>query len=320
MTDADVDGSHIRTLLLTFFYRQMPALVKSGFIYIAQPPLYQITRKKRVEYIDDDARLNKILLELGTEEVRLKNLSDNTELSQKQLEEILELLETLHKYADALKRHGGNFAEYVEHRQKKTGDLPKHLIKVRDGNDETVLYFHTEDELEEFGAKNADLKLFGNEEEGDTTTIEKKNGSTRRARHIELHESKAVAELLARLDKKGFSIEHYAGQDKPLFELIEGEGDRATVTPLFSIPEILAGVKEVGRRGLSIKRFKGLGEMNAHELFDTTMNPARRKLLRVDLTDAVEAEEMFTKLMGEEVEPRRQFIEDNALNVRNLDI
>ena len=102
--------------------------------------------------------------------------------------------------------------------------------------------------------------------------------------------------------------------------MIEGEGDRATVTPLFSIPEILAGVKEVGRRGLSIKRFKGLGEMNAHELFDTTMNPARRKLLRVDLTDAVEAEEMFTKLMGEEVEPRRQFIEDNALNVRNLDI
>ena len=143
MTDADVDGSHIRTLLLTFFYRQMPALIKNGFVYIAQPPLYQIARKKRVEYIDDDARLNKILLELGTEEVRLKNLSDNKELSQKQLAEILELLESLDKYASALRRHGGDFAEYVEHRQKKTGDLPRHLVKVREGNDETVHYFHT---------------------------------------------------------------------------------------------------------------------------------------------------------------------------------
>ena len=100
----------------------------------------------------------------------------------------------------------------------------------------------------------------------------------------------------------------------------EGEGERATVKPLFSIPEILAAVKDVGRRGLQIKRFKGLGEMNPKELFETTMDPARRRLLRIDLTDAVEAEEMFTKLMGDEVEPRRQFIEDNALNVRNLDI
>ena len=119
---------------------------------------------------------------------------------------------------------------------------------------------------------------------------------------------------------KGFSIEHYSAQDKPLFEVIEGEGEKQQVKPIFSIPEILSSIKEVGRRGLSIKRFKGLGEMNPKELFETTMNPVRRKLLRIDVTDAIEAEEMFTKLMGEEVEPRRQFIEDNALNVRNLDI
>ena len=115
-------------------------------------------------------------------------------------------------------------------------------------------------------------------------------------------------------------MDHYSAQDKPLFEVIEGEGEKEQVKALFSIPEILGSVKEVGRRGLSIKRFKGLGEMNPKELFETTMNPVRRKLLRVDLTDAIEAEEMFAKLMGEEVEPRRQFIEDNALNVRNLDI
>ncbi len=320
MTDADVDGSHIRTLLLTFFYRQMPELIRRGNVYIAQPPLYQIARKKRVEYVDDDARLNKILIELGTDEVRLRNLSDANELTEKQLAEILELLESLDKYANALRRHGGDFATYVEQRHLKTHELPRHLVKVRDGNDEIVHYFHTEEDLEEFGSKNPDLRLFG-EEESDTILVEKtKNGHTRRARHVELHESKAVADLLAKLAKKGLSVEHYSAQDKPLFELIEGEGDKEQVKPLFSIPEILSSVKEVGRRGLSIKRFKGLGEMNPRELFETTMNPAHRKLLRIDLTDAIEAEEMFTKLMGEEVEPRRQFIEDNALNVRNLDI
>jgi DNA gyrase subunit B len=295
-------------------------LVRRGYVYIAQPPLYQIARKKRVEYVDDDARLNKILIELGTEEVRLRNVADATELTEKQLAEILELLESLDKYANALRRHGGDFATYVERRQAQTHELPRHLVKVRDGNDETIHYFHTEQELEEFGDKNPDLHLFG-EEASDTDLIEKpKNGHSRRARHVELHESKAVAELLAKLAKKGLSVEHYSAQDKPLFEIIEGEGEKEQVKPIFSIPEILSSVKEVGRRGLSIKRFKGLGEMNPKELFETTMNPNRRKLLRIDLTDAVEAEEMFTKLMGEEVEPRRQFIEDNALNVRNLDI
>jgi DNA gyrase subunit B len=320
MTDADVDGSHIRTLLLTFFYRQMPELVKRGFIYIAQPPLYQIARKKRVEYVDDDAALNRILIQIGTEEVRLRNLADNKELSQKQLGEILELLESLDKYARAIRRHGGDFNDYLEHRAPKTGELPRHFVKVRAGNDETPHYFHSEEELAKFSSQNPDLRLFG-QEEGDTEIIEKsKGGPTRRARHVELHESKAITDLLGKLSRKGLSVEHYSAQDKPLFELIEGEGEKLTSKPLFSIAEILQSVLEVGRRGLQIKRFKGLGEMNPGQLFETTMDPARRKLLRVDLTDAVEAEEMFTKLMGDEVEPRRQFIEDNALNVRNLDV
>src|SRR5882672_2252528 len=320
MTDADVDGSHIRTLLLTFFYRQMPELIKQGFVYIAQPPLYQITRKKRVEYVDDDVQLNKILIQLGSEDVRLHNLADDKEFTEKQLAEMLEMLVLLDKYANGLKRHGGDFGVYVDHRDKTTGELPRHLAKVRSGNDESVHYFHTEEELAKFSSDNPDLKLFG-DEEGDTDIIEKtRNGPSRRGRHVELHESKAIAELLVKLSRKGLSVEHYSAQDKPLFELIEGEGERQNTKPLFSIAEILDGVLEVGRRGLQIKRFKGLGEMNASQLFETTMDPAKRKLLRVDLTDAVEAEEMFTKLMGDEVEPRRQFIEDNALNVRNLDI
>jgi DNA gyrase subunit B len=323
MTDADVDGSHIRTLLLTFFYRQMPALIKGGFVYIAQPPLYQISRKKRVEYVEDDAQLNKILIQIATDEVRLRNIADGKEMSQSQLAEILELLESLDKFARAIRRHGGDFSDYIEHRNSQTGELPRHLVKVRSGNDESVHYFHTEEELAKFSSENPDLRLFGNEEEGDTEILEKekvKNGPSRRARHVELHESKAILELLGKLSSKGLAIEHYSAQDKPLFELIEGDGEKQTTKPLFSIAEILDGVLEVGRRGIQIKRFKGLGEMNAAQLFETTMDPAKRKLLRVDLTDAVEAEEMFSRLMGDEVEPRRQFIEDNALNVRNLDI
>src|SRR6266404_976050 len=322
MTDADVDGSHIRTLLLTFFYRQMPELVKRGFMYIAQPPLYQIARKKRVEYVDDDAQLNRILIQLGTDEVRLRNLRDDKELSQKQLGEILELLEALDKYANGLRRKGGDFAVYLEHRDSKTHELPQHLVKIRSGNEETVQYFHSREDLAKFGTENPDLDLgLSGEQESDTSLIEKaKNGSTRRARHEELYESHAIKELLEKLARKGLSVEHYSAQDKPLFELLEGEGEKQQVKPLFSIPEILSSIKEVGRRGLSIKRFKGLGEMNPKELFETTMNPARRKLLRIEVTDMIEAEEMFTRLMGEEVEPRRQFIEDNALNVRNLDV
>ena len=151
--------------------------------------------------------------------------------------------------------------------------------------------------------------------------MEKERGTiSRRARRTELHESKSISEILGNLARKGLDVAHYSGQDRPLFELIEGEGERQQVKPLFSISEILAGVIEVGRRGIQVKRFKGLGKMNPKELFETTMNPEKRKLLRVDLTDAIEAEEMFTKLMGDEVEPRRQFIEDNALNVRNLDV
>src|SRR5207244_6530633 len=138
-----------------------------------------------------------------------------------------------------------------------------------------------------------DLRRFGDEDAEGGAVDKSRNGHSRRARHVELHESKAIAELLDKLARKGFSLEHYSAQDKPLFELIEGEGEKASTTPLFSIPEILSGVKAVGKKGIQIYRFKGLGEMDAKELFETTMNPARRKLLRVELTDAIEAEKLI---------------------------
>ena len=127
---------------------------------------------------------------------------------------------------------------------------------------------------------------------------------------------------MARLQDCGLDPAHFFSVDKPVYELVEGEGDRAVVHPVFSVPDILNTVLEIGRRGIEIKRFKGLGEMNAPELFDTTMDPAKRRLLqvRLDEENSVDADRMFTILMGDVVEPRRQFIEDNALNVRNLDV
>jgi DNA gyrase subunit B len=327
MTDADVDGSHIRTLLLTFFFRQMPDLIRKGFIYIAQPPLFQIKRKKREEYVEGESQLNKMLIKFGSDDVQLKNLSDNKVLTDSALVEVLEMLDSLDKFTRAIARHGGDFGTYLSLRDARTHELPRHLVKVREGNLETVHYFHTDHQLSEFAKENVDLRLFGEEpaEEAEVNgerTASKTNGNVQRRRclHVELHESKAVAELLNKLERKGLSIDQYRAADKPLFELLEGEGESQKKRPLSSIPEILEAVKDVGKRGVQITRFKGLGEMDAKELFTTTMDPVKRRLLRVEVADAVEAEEMFSRLMGDEVEPRRQFIEDNALNVRNLDI
>ena len=333
MTDADVDGSHIRTLLLTFFFRQMTELVRAGKIYIAQPPLYQIKRKKREEYVDDDVQLNKILITLGAEDVRLKNLADNKEITAAQLKDILESLERLAKLSEAMRRHGGDFESFLAKREAKTGKLPNYLVKVRDGNEEMVHYFHDERGVRHFHQENPDLNLFDDDAQqellplgtvaaGTSAAAAKNGGNRRRGKLVELHESATIHKIIAELARKGLKVDHYAASDRPIFELIEGEGDKATSHPLFAIPEILQKILEIGRRGVQIKRFKGLGEMNAKELFNTTMDPNKRKLLKVDLNDdnAVDADKMFTILMGDVVEPRRQFIEDNALNVRNLDV
>jgi len=336
MTDADVDGSHIRTLLLTFFYRQMPDLIRKGHVYIACPPLYLIKRKKREEYVDDDAALNRILITLGSEEVKLKNLADGKVITATQLKDILELLERLAKFSDAIRRHGGDFEAYLGARDSGTGAFPAFMVKVREGNTEWVTYFPGETEVRTFHEENRDLALFDDPtpEPGDVTPEgeaaapvekvapkKKDEGVRRRAKLIELHESVSVHKLVDELNRKGLKVEHFSDSDNPIFELAEGEGDKAITHALFSVPEILGKVIEIGKKGLSIQRFKGLGEMNPKQLYETTMNPDKRKMWRVELNEdnAVEADRMFTILMGDVVEPRRQFIEDNALNAR-LDV
>jgi DNA gyrase subunit B len=343
MTDADVDGSHIRTLLLTFFYRQMPELVKKGHIYIAQPPLYLVTRKKRKDYIQDDAQMDKLLIDLALEEIKLRPFGRQTAFSHADVRSIVELLQRLTKLTDGIRRKGGDFEEYLAKRTSD-GALPEYFVKLREGNQETGHYFMDETEVRQFASENRDLNLFdfSEEEEAASNGVEGEavaaNGSpapeaapagrraaasrvVRRARLYELHESNKIKEVLLELHDHRFDIEHYNEQEQPIFEIIEGEGEKAKTHAIHSIPGILKVISEIGKSGVDIQRFKGLGEMNPSQLYETTMNPETRKMLKVVLNEenALDADKMFTVLMGELVEPRRQFIEDNALNA-NLDV
>lgn len=322
MTDADVDGSHIRTLLLTFFYRKMPKLVEQGHIYIAQPPLFQVKRKKREEYVDDIETLDRILIELGCEDVTLTRLADKKKFQEKALMDILISLQQLDRLSRAITRRGAKFDDYLEARSKKDGKLPKYLTRIREGNEETFKFLMDDKTLAKFTEEQEDGEL----EESDIAETEKEKEkektdlNTRKVKVYEIYEAESISAAIHALEKKGLEMDHFSAQDEPLFNLIEGEGDKAASTPVFSIMQILNHVKEIGKRGVQITRFKGLGEMDAKELFETTMNPEKRQLLKVDLPDAAKADEIFTVLMGDAVDPRRQFIEENALNVRNLDI
>ena len=329
MTDADVDGSHIRTLLLTFFCRQMLELVMRGYVYIAQPPLYKITRRKKEQYVQDDSELSQILIQLGADDVILRSLANGEakEIDSGDLMEILQGLEKLNRYSDIITRNAGDFQEYLGHGEDT--ELPEYLVQVREGNEVFVKYFLDEAALRDFATENEDLDLFEREASEDETSEEeaqqpaaKADGPTRRARLIEIHEARSISKLISKLEEKGVTMAKFSDEDKPLFEIAEGDGENARTHPIFSIPQILDTVIEIGRRGMQIQRFKGLGEMNAKELFTTTMDPTCRKLLRVKLDEdnQVEADRIFTILMGDVVEPRRRFIEDNALSVRNLDI
>lgn len=322
MTDADIDGAHIKTLLLTFFCRHMPDLVKAGYLYIAQPPLYKVTRKKREEYVADDAALNRILIDLGSEDVTIRKYGTEQTLEPDLLKDVLEHLANLRRFVATVEGHGGDFRTLLSKRQGTK--LPQYLVRVRTGNEEEILYFTDEKALLAYAEENRDLRLFGEEltEEEDKAYKEKYAGAMRRAVKKELHEVHAIDRLLARISELGVDTDVFFSDDKPIYEVVDGEGEDQEVTPLFNLFEILTRVLEVGRKGMRIQRFKGLGEMNAKELFSTTMDPEKRVLLqvRLDEDNQLEADKMFDVLMGDVVEPRKRFIEDNALNVRNLDV
>ncbi len=317
MTDADVDGSHIRTLLLTFLYRQMKGLIERGYVYIAQPPLYRIKRKKREQYIDNDEQLNRILLELGSEDVVLTRIKDQHVFDPAQIDKIVESLAALEKLGAGVTRYGAQLSDYLDRHEKETMVLPRYIARIREGNKEAQEFLKDEQSRATFvqmHGLDADLS-----EQPDANT--KTPFSTKRITLHEIFESTEMAKLLKAIAATGLEINRFGRTEESRYIVTENLGQKSeTKTELFSPLEVLTHIRSLGRKGLSIQRYKGLGEMNPKQLFETTMDPEKRRLLKVNIADAAKADALFTLLMGDEVPPRRQFIEDNALNVQYLDV
>ncbi len=307
MADADVDGSHIRTLLLTLLYRHFPKLIEEGHIYIAQPPLYKIKRGNREEYIETEQHMNELLLDLGREDAVFERIKDKQAFTDHQFAELLKVLVELEKLGKTLEKKGVIFAKYLSFRHQKTKKLPIYRVKV-DGKDHFV-YSDQElaDLVEEEGKEiEADvLELFESPDiDAFLVKIEK----------LGLDTATLIAEPLAQV-KEGTSTE-VAKKAKAIYRVIHEKEQY----DFCSLREVLGFIKNNATKGMHIQRYKGLGEMNPVQLWDTTMDPEKRTMLKVTLDDAVEADEMFTVLMGDQVEPRRKFIEENAHLVKNLDI
>jgi DNA gyrase subunit B len=306
MADADIDGSHIRTLLLTLLYRQLPKLVEEGHVYITQPPLYKIKRGQREEYIQTEQQMNDMLLDLGREGHKLIRVKDKFSFTDNQFKELLKLLVELDKLGRYFDKKGVNFAEYLRFRHQKTKKMPIYRVKV-DGSNQFV---YSDKELAVLTEKE------GKEVERDV---------------LQLFEAQEIEELVLKIEKLGIEFETYfsnmviptagtvKGGEKKI-KAVYRIANSDEVKEVFSLKETLAYIKEVAAKGMHIQRYKGLGEMNPQQLWDTTMDPEKRTILQVTLEDAVEADKIFTVLMGDQVEPRREFIEDHAHQVKNLDI
>jgi DNA gyrase subunit B len=316
MTDADVDGSHIRTLLLTFFYRQMPELIERGHIYIAQPPLYKIKRGKQEVYVKDDAELNAYLLNAALDNAELHVNKDAPALSAA----ALEALAKEHIAVEMIiARIAGRYDEAV---LRTLSTLPQVSTELSDDLDEleawTNRFSAALPKVEGDRASNGDGGSYSaildrGDEDGEgvrvaITKVQHGIGATRYLpkEFFDTNEYKAImtlADKLAGLLGEGAFVQR---------------GERRSTVDVFS--DVVEWLMSEARRGQSIQRYKGLGEMNPDQLWDTTVNPETRRLMQVKIDDAVKADEIFTTLMGDQVEPRREFIEKNALTVANLDV
>jgi DNA gyrase subunit B len=329
MTDADVDGSHIRTLLLTFFFRHMQELIKAGRVYVAQPPLYQVTRKKKAEYVLNERAMRQIYTDLGLDGSTLlvRDAESGAELRRlggEELRRVIELLGRLEELVTVVRRRGIDFAEFLA-RRDSAGRLPLYRIVV-EGEEH---FFQSADERD---AYLREQKLWVdepdlNEVQGDGQAAQKAKDEhfKRLQQNHELHEVKDLEKIFASLEQYGLSIDDYFLTQE---ESVSGEklltryallNDEKTIN-IAGVSQILPQVHALAKQGIEIKRFKGLGEMNSEELWETTLDPTKRILLRVTLEEAGEAERMFSTLMGEDVERRRHFIEEHALEVKNLDV
>ncbi len=327
MTDADVDGSHIRTLLLTFFYRQMYQLVAAGHVYVAQPPLFRVRNKKHVYYVQTDEEMKTQLLDQGLGE-GVFSPGDGREISGPAMQKLCRTLSGLEDALVALERRGISLRDHANRRDPVTGRLP--MFHVYYGAEEH--WFTNRDQLEAFmkskeKAAGGELAVGRAEEPvpasppGSAAAAIVVPGEGDQLVIVDLHEVRSINAGLGELKEMGFGIESLipedrTGTEEPRYSLRRGENSIG----LEDLRSLLSAVRRAGEKGLSITRFKGLGEMNAEELRDTTLDPANRTLLRVTMNDAAAADDLFRVLMGEKVEPRREFIERHALDVKNLDV
>jgi len=332
MSDADVDGSHIRTLLMTFFYRQMPRLVAEGHLYVAQPPLYMVeTRKKDRRYVQSDVEMQNILVETGLANARLQphNVEDETHwIIGDRLRALIELVNALEGGLRVFGRRNRPLRDFLAMAHPDTGQLPVRLGIVQ--GVETPLY--NDDDLIAFQQQYPETLTEEYEERPhpDTSTSAAGDESAAtehaheiRARVEDLLEVISLNKHLARL-REEFGLRadvllpiEVVGDEPPPRFVLHRDGDTHALLDLRSLSPT---VRHLGERGIKITRFKGLGEMDAEQLWETTMDPSRRTLLQVQLDDAAAANDLFTTLMGDDVEPRREFIEKHALEVKNLDV
>ncbi len=334
MTDADVDGAHIRTLLLTFFFRHMQELIRAGRVYVAQPPLYMVTRRKKSEYVLNERTMRSTLTELGLENTELVIRDSDTgkesrRLKGDELRRVVELLGKLEELVKIIGRRGIDFADFLARRDSE-GRLPLYRVIV-EGQEH---YFHTAAERDEFLRNNhfvIDDAEMGKSADGNGNGAATETAAAedirrqRLQKNHELHEVKEMKNLFSQLEQYGVLIDDYfltqeesvSGEKLPTKYALDNDGQQNQVA---GVAQILPEMHRIGKSGIEIKRFKGLGEMNSEQLWETTLDPDVRVLLRVTLHEAAEAERMFSVLMGEDVERRRQFIEDHALEVKNLDV
>lgn len=328
MTDADVDGAHIRTLLLTFFFRQMPELINRGFIYLAQPPLYKLTRKKNEQYIETEEQLTEKLLGLGIDDVALEASNDRV-LEGESLSQLLKLLTQMEQIAGTLMRKGILMEDFIKKRREDSGTFPHYIVNIKDGEISEQHYAYDDIELKSLREKAEEsikqpVEIFTEEpstEESEETGEQETEEQVEEKvvfKLTEIFAASTLERIVHSIEKAGFNMDQYSGSGEPIGKLQNGVDENGK--SIDSLMQLLDEVRDLGRKGIQIQRYKGLGEMNPDQLYDTTMNPATRKLLKIVKDDAVKADEIFTILMGDEVEPRRKFIEENALNVTNLDI
>jgi DNA gyrase subunit B len=317
MTDADVDGSHIRTLLLTFFYRHMPALVENNFIYIAQPPLYKVTRKKVGRYIHSEKEMDEYLLKLGLSDVHVRLSGHHEVLPIEQVEDLLNAVREVETFIQSIERKGIPFREFSQAKDSE-GRFPRFQVMLGDN----ARFIYSEEEFAEIRKQNEEIQRAKHEEKIASIPLEERTEEIVMFRakslpYIELFEETRLQHLRDRLGSFYLSFEQYLSSEGKLFDIIMEGG---VETPIYNLKEGIEFFRTNGRKGIEIQRYKGLGEMNAEQLWETTMDPARRTLLKVTLPDAIAADHMFTMLMGEDVPPRRAFINQHALSVKNLDI